>query len=348
MQRLPLRRLAAIALALSAVAIVPRAGRAQLPEPQRIGFESCDKVMLRGTFYPTAKNGATSPAVILLHKLGADRSQPGFDSLAKKLQEKGFSVLTFDFRGHGDSTDVGENFWKQPHNVSYIKGANAKKQSIDFKEFTRTYYPVLVDDIVAAKHAMELKNNAKECNAADTIIIAEDDACALAALYATSEWQRRRIIQGPMGFPVQGEPEGRDIAAVVMLSPRNSMGSGQNIITGRMGTWLKDPKVREKIGWFVVHGEQDGPGKKEANYIYNDLLQASKLKNKPVFLGEIKETKLSGAELLRKNLPTEEWVVKFLDDKIRESRSNTVWAERDMKNYYPMHVPLIQFGYSIR
>ena len=67
--------------------------------PQNIKFESADKVEIVGTFYESPK--ANSPAVILLHQW--QNSQKSYNEFARRLQAKGFGVLTIDGRGFGES-----------------------------------------------------------------------------------------------------------------------------------------------------------------------------------------------------------------------------------------------------
>src|SRR5947209_2474990 len=99
------------------LALLPPAGRAQKSE--EVQFDTADKVELHGTFYAPAKPRA--PCVILLHKIGGNRDEHGWDQLAQVLQKE-YAVLRFDFRGHGDSTNVAPEFWRNASN-SMIKGA---------------------------------------------------------------------------------------------------------------------------------------------------------------------------------------------------------------------------------
>ncbi len=67
-----------------------------------------------------------SPAVILLHMLG--RSRTDWDSTAKWLQKNGYSVITPDIRGHGQSTGelnkfTSEDFNKMVNDVAAMKAA---------------------------------------------------------------------------------------------------------------------------------------------------------------------------------------------------------------------------------
>lgn len=66
---------------------------------QRVTFDSADNVQIVGSFFPAAK--PSSPAVLLLHQFGSNRAS--YDDFAKRLQAKGFGVLSIDGRGFGES-----------------------------------------------------------------------------------------------------------------------------------------------------------------------------------------------------------------------------------------------------
>jgi pimeloyl-ACP methyl ester carboxylesterase len=100
--RAAVRKRLAAALALLAIASLtlaacnsdgggPSTGRGVL-------FDAEDGLVLHGRVYGE-KTGTT--AVILAHEL--DRNQNVWSRLAEHLAARGFQVLTFDFRGHGES-----------------------------------------------------------------------------------------------------------------------------------------------------------------------------------------------------------------------------------------------------
>src|SRR4051812_33994202 len=72
-------------------------------KPKSITFKSADGVTLSGTFYEAKKSKDGAPVVLLLHnfdsKKGGNSSQDGWPDLAKALQDAGYHVLSFDFRG---------------------------------------------------------------------------------------------------------------------------------------------------------------------------------------------------------------------------------------------------------
>ncbi len=144
-----------------------------------VQFMTADKVEIRGTFYPAAKTKA--PCAILLHNIGGNRRQEGWDKLAQVLS-KDFAVLTFDFRGHGDSTNVDPLFWKSSTNMM-IRGANKMPSKISYKDFPDAYYPMLTNDLAAAKRYLDQQNDANACNSSSIVVIGAQDAAAIGAFW---------------------------------------------------------------------------------------------------------------------------------------------------------------------
>src|SRR3954447_13304713 len=154
------RSLAALlALALSAAGLLApapaqpaRKNKDKADNSRRVSFRTFDGVDLQGTFYAAAGNKRDATVLLLHnfdHKKGGSSHQDGWDQLAADLQKDGYAVLSFDFRGHGESKQVGREFWdraKAPDN-QMIRGAARMPDTIDHKEFPAAYYPVLVNDI---------------------------------------------------------------------------------------------------------------------------------------------------------------------------------------------------------
>ena len=67
---------------------------------QRVTIESADGVKLVGSLYAAEK--PNSPALLLLHQWQSDRHS--YDEFAKRMNAKGFAVLSIDGRGFGEST----------------------------------------------------------------------------------------------------------------------------------------------------------------------------------------------------------------------------------------------------
>lgn len=67
---------------------------------ERVTIESPDKTIIVGSFFQSPN--PKSSAVLLLHQWQSDRHS--FDDFAKRMQAKGFNVLSIDGRGFGEST----------------------------------------------------------------------------------------------------------------------------------------------------------------------------------------------------------------------------------------------------
>ena len=71
---------------------------------QTVAIDSPDGVKIVGSFFESAR--ANSPAVLLLHQWQSDRHS--YDDFAKRLQAKGFNVLSIDGRGLGESVKTAD------------------------------------------------------------------------------------------------------------------------------------------------------------------------------------------------------------------------------------------------
>ncbi len=93
-----------------------------------VQFNSLDGFVLVGTLWEN-KN-SDKPPIVLLHQLNRDRHS--YDAFAKKLWEKGFPVLSFDLRGHGESVRKGT-------------------KTVYFTEFSEADFQLIPTDILQAK-----------------------------------------------------------------------------------------------------------------------------------------------------------------------------------------------------
>lgn len=66
-----------------------------------VAFTGKDGVILKGWLVKPIRPRIPSPAVIICHGLGANKSD--FTGLAAALSRRGYAVLLFDFRAHGES-----------------------------------------------------------------------------------------------------------------------------------------------------------------------------------------------------------------------------------------------------
>lgn len=324
------------------------AGAAEPIQSQKINFNSYDGVFLVGNYWPSTQK-TSGPCVLLIHRLGGNRTEKGWDTLAEELQGKGFAVLSFDLRGHGDSTTVKNTFWNAAANMRGIRGANAKKEKIEFKEFLPSYYPMLANDIAAAKVELHKRNNQRECNVKSTFIVAEEDGAALASLWVATEYQRRRPLYNTQGFFTgYSDPYGKDIAAAVWLSFRPKLGKAG--ATMPVNTWFAKPEIREGVPMCFLYGQQDTTSGYFAKMLYDKVLQADnpRAKLKLTYKGELPKTKLSGHDLLAKSdLATESHITEYMLKLVLATRPVPTWEDCEMKNYPLSPVRFDKVGVSV-
>jgi pimeloyl-ACP methyl ester carboxylesterase len=213
-------------LALLLVAVAASRAPAQQQHSERVRLQTADSVHLRGTYYPP--NRVKAPCVLLLHPLGSDSRQKPWRELAATLQRKGFAVLALDFRGHGQSTTVDpDEFWsgRYANNRAYVRGLG--QSQISFHDFHKRYYPVLINDIAAARSYLDRKNDAREVNSSNLVVIGADTGATLGAVWLNAEMHRYRLVPSViLGCPPQPDktPEGTRILAAIWLSIDRELG----------------------------------------------------------------------------------------------------------------------------
>lgn len=328
----------ALAVAILGLLLAARTGLAEPIQSQKVNFKSYDGVFLVGNYWPSAQK-TSGPCVLLIHRLGGNRLEKGWDTLAEELSAKGFAVPSFDLRGHGESTTVKNVFWNAAANTRGIRGANAKKEKIEFKEFQPSYYPMLSNDIAAARVELLKRNNQRECNAKSMFIVAEEDSAALASLWIVTEYQRRRPLYNSQGFPTgeYSDPYGKDVAAAVWLSFRPRLGKTGAVMP--VNTWFANAEFRKNVPMCFLFGQQDTTAAHYAKTFYDKVLQADnpRSKLKLTYKGELPKTKLSGHDLLAKGeLGTEGHISEYMLKLVLAAKPAPTWEECDMK-YYPLN-----------
>ncbi len=85
-------------LTFAAAALLVSSGFAADVQKKDVDIQAPDGTSLKGSYFSPGRPG---PAMILLHQCNMDRH--AWDGLANDLAQAGFHVLTFDFRGFGES-----------------------------------------------------------------------------------------------------------------------------------------------------------------------------------------------------------------------------------------------------
>jgi hypothetical protein len=321
-------------------------------ESKRVHFTTYDEVELGGTFYrsmPAAGKKDKDAVVLLLHDFrhakGGGSKEDGWNQLAGELQKEGYSVLSFDFRGFGNSRSVSPAFWRQPHNQNGIRGVSRSKPptSIDQKTFYPTYYINLVNDIAAARAYLNSLNDAGEVNASNIILIGAGQGATLGALWLASECRRQRdprsdrLLEGqlPNWGPLSkfDDPEGNDIAAAVWLTISPSLET--RLVGASLRSALVDAAKTAKIPTYFLYGKSDEPAARLATAHLNAILteNGKKIDQKGVKEKAIPDSgELSGSKLLGKGRKTTGYIIDYLN-RVLEDRGNRVRKTREDQKY---------------
>jgi pimeloyl-ACP methyl ester carboxylesterase len=351
-----MRRVSLVVAGLLAVAI-GAPGLAQNPKnvnKEEVAFKTIDGVMLKGTFYPSSK-GSNSPVVMFLHKLNGNRTQGDWETLATALQAKGFAVLTFDFRGHGGSTTVDpKSFWSFPHNQQHVAGFNPNatnpKKKIEFKDFKTAYAPYLANDIAAARHDLDNRNDNGQCNSSNLFIIGAEEGAALGFFWIITEYYRPAIYKN-FGFggpsAVNDDPAAEDIGGAIWLSMRRNPGFASGSVVPSYLQLVQPTPLRDKIQMWFAAGSKDQRAVDDANFMYDKVLNADKKKDKLPLTSKktIEGTNLRGISLVGKDLATESLIIQFLDQALK-MRPNQAQKKRNASEFKPHPINPMSYGFG--
>jgi hypothetical protein len=253
--------------------------------------------------------------------------QDGWDRLAEALKDKGYSVLLFDYRGHGDSKSVSPDFWKFADNRQ-LPGwnKNPPKDSIDLKDFPKSYYPMFLNDIAAARLFLDRKNDAGECNTSNLVVIGAEDGANLGMAWEYSEWSRYQI--NALGKPAPTS-EGADAACAIWLSFKPKLGTGQ---PNGIGEWFKHVGRDKKVPMYFLYGDGDESGKQVAEY-YVEQIKSNNKGHKDTGAKAVDQAgKVTGNELLQKDLKTQGLIVKYIDKVMEDRGPQSEWSKRDVES----------------
>jgi pimeloyl-ACP methyl ester carboxylesterase len=330
---LSLAFLAGVALVFTDRALLAQANqgiKAKEGVIKQVDILTVDRVELKAKYFPSGK--ANAPCVMMLHALGESCSDKEWTNLAKKLQAKGFAVLMFDFRGHGDSTTVQPGvppnpknpkqpalpgFWDEMLNQRGIKGFAATKPrptEIKYEQFLPAYCTFLANDIAAAKAFLDEQ---PDCNSSNLILIGANDGANLGALWLNSEWNRFRYLPPAPGLP-QGSldrqnPEGIAVKAAVWLSVTSTLGTSKTVYN--VAQMLERPGKQYKMPMIFVYGEGDAKAKDLAKACEKFMITTTKNKKDYPYTAAVQidgAEKMSGKKLLFDSLPTTAKILEFL------------------------------------
>lgn len=322
-----------------------------------VSFKTTDGMLLKGTFYPG--KGGSAPAVLMLHKMGGKRTEGDWEGLALQLQKLGYAVLTFDFRGHGGSTAIADQnlFWSLPHNQRLLRSYNPNKKTLSLTDMTAPYVPYLMNDIAAARHDLDNRNDNGQCNTSNLIIIGAEEGATLGFCWIVTEFYRPQVYQKVDLFqggsaPLNTDPAGDDIAGAIWLSYKKYPGIKNSTISVPYRAWSVNngpvQMIRDRVQMWFAAGAKDDRGMADAKYMYDTVLDAEKKSDKLELTSKkpIDGTNLRGIALVgQKSLPTSNLIEKFIEKavKLRPSQSQ---KRRNASEFKPNWIEPRLFGFQ--
>jgi hypothetical protein len=293
-------------------------------------------------------------------------------SLAKALQQDGYSVLMFDMRGHGKSADTRtmdkpDLFCMNIYNKLASSGVNPKSvKDVKKERFSPTgaYYPYLVNDLTAARRFLDDKNDARECNSGRVFVVAEREICPLVMLWMATEYARYGV--GPK--TKLDDPElvsaGDDLCGAVFLSWQGANVPGANTAANLARNVMKQRELgsdtvviggqlKKKVAMAFIYGKEDTKAAAEARSWFNFFGLPPTAKEDKETVKYIRDIagaeKLTGIKLLDitdkdKNSILQGQIIDFIKSTRTKSISGNNWKERNMQNLDAVPVPLNMWG----
>jgi pimeloyl-ACP methyl ester carboxylesterase len=307
------------------------------PQFKTVQIKTVDSVELQGTFFPAVGGNKQDYCVLLLHTVhprngGSSHDEP-WDEFAGSLQQAGFDVLSFDFRGFGSSTGVGEEFWdghKFPYN-QLIRNARNKPSSINFKDFPPQYYANLVNDIAAARAYLDRRNDQRETNSSNIVLIGAGEGATLGLLWMASECRLQRDSASDQLVQVTrmlDEPEGRDLACGIWLNISPTVGSRGMPVRDM----VKDVAAKGKVRSVFMYSKTDTQSAMMAKGFVDSANQAA---GRKVTLSKdvAGAGKLWGNKLLGESTDASKWIIETCLKDVVEGRGTRERRSHDGEKY---------------
>jgi hypothetical protein len=332
---------------LAAASLLAATGSAHAQQgPDPVSIVTADGVKLKGHYYVADKKCVAT--VIMLHPIGVGNStkkDPEWKNLAESLQKAGYSVLTFDFRGHGDSTEIVDEktFWNARVGNSQPNMANIKVKvrgdTIDVKDYIKqgsAYLPILVNDIAAARAYLERRNDKPgDCNTSSIIVVGVDQGATLGAIWINAEGSRYKYTPHPVNPNLPGtrakNSEGSDIIGAVFLSITPNLDKQRPVSISAI---LRGPCKERYMAAAFISGNEDA---KFAQTLVKNLTVPKNKKYDFIAANE-RDTKLTGMKLLTKGLKTEIDITEYLGTVVEDRKAE--WSEREFdKSVYVWQTP---------
>jgi dienelactone hydrolase len=163
-----------------------------------------DGVLLKATFTPAAKPG---PGVILFHQCNRDRK--AWNTLVPQLTAAGFHVLTFDYRGYGESG--GERHLNLPVNDRIAVVANKWPGDID------AAFNFLLAQRGVDKNRIGAAGASCGVNQSIQLALLHSQVKSLVLLSGTTDTAGRQFLRTAHGLPIFAAASDDDGDAVPLL-----------------------------------------------------------------------------------------------------------------------------------
>jgi len=292
----------------------------EIPEPKPITLETKDGVSLRCTWYGGTLEKATVP-VVMLPGWGGVRGD--YAEVAKSLQNRGHAVIVPDLRGHGESTSM---------------QVGDEVERLDYKKMSKNEIVGMLEDLKAVKKFLLDKNNEGELNIELLCVVSADVSCILAMNWALYDWSL-------VTFP-NGVKQGRDIKALVLLSPTRSYkgltttaAEKHPLFTGRADRGGTSPLT---LSVMIMVGERDRKSLLDAKQIHNSLERtrpklpddrAERVEKQDLFL-LTRDVELQGTTLLdpELRLNLESQLAAFIHYRLEKKESEFSWTNRSAQD----------------
>lgn len=266
------------------------------------------------TYWPS-KLKQDACVVVLLH--GLEGNQLDWGTLPKQLQDKGYAVINVDLRGHGQSKKSSPTVEK----VETKKSKSTGKGTVESSNLkARDFEAMYLGDMEAVKHFILEEHQKQNLNMNKTAIVGAGMGGAVALKFAAFDWLKKPYNDGPVGNQT---PRGQDIRAVALLTVDSDI----------PGLTLPDAiKIlrNELLGVAIMFGvgKKDKQDKGQSKKLY-DLANTPVDKNKDRMYLQEYNTAARGTGLLAANLPTEGEVTTFLENHLKNVRSE--WRDRESR-----------------
>jgi hypothetical protein len=326
-----------------------------------------DGVKIEGTFYPALEDkGRKTPCLILLHAVGTRHlaaSRKDFDKLPEKLQKLGYAVVTFDFRGYGESKTVNTQDFLRYNRIAKTKNP----EHIEAKDYQSSMDLLnLVNDLVAVKVWLNKKNNSGDCNSNVVGIVAVEQSAIVATAFVANELtdpNRSKdkktssavfipgvgTVQslptspngnlgagGGLGSPA-GRMEGEDIACLVCVSSSNRL--HEAIPMNVMEYWMAAIRDRH-VPMLALYGAND----RDAATFWSKAVtwvkpprEKDRYRNSGAIV--IRNTSLAGTKLLlNETLDVNKSLETYFQDTLKKVGEARIWTEQSTETPSPVDI----------